>query len=165
MFNFNKKEGNDYDDRNQLIDRMPEEMYIIPIHDVPVTLDNKPRRYCRILANVTLILGMALVVISALFKLQSRVYISQAIEAECPAICVTTCYRFMPFPTSCESKSACDDQCLSAGISKALTYSVLFTVFVLIGGLLVLVQVVQSCISYCFYDYIDFKNKQTGQKC
>lgn len=155
---FNKK-NTIYDDRDQLIGKTPDEMYIIPIHDVPTT-DSKPKRCCRMIANITLILGVALVVISALFKLQSRVYISEAIEAECPVNCVTTCYSRMPFPKYCEFQPACDEQCLSVGIQKANTYAMLFTIFVSLGGLLVAMQVIHSCIGYCCYDYIDFKNKQ-----
>lgn len=176
MFYFNKKETN-YDDKDHLLDKgipmVPESthsrsedhtypMYIIPIqNDTPFNSTNKTKRYCRIIANITLIIGIALVVISALFKLQSRVYISKAIENECPVNCVTTCYSRIPFNIcDFDQRSKCDNQCLSVGIQTANTYAILFMVFVSLGGLLVVAQVVNSCIGYCCYDYITFKNQQ-----
>lgn len=156
MFSFNKKE-NEYNDKNQLIDKT-KETFANPFHKISTSCST-PRHYCRILGSISLALGIILVVLSILFKLQSRVYISKALDADCPATCVTTCYRFMPFPIACESRATCNDRCLSVGISKAIIYSVFFTLFISIGGMLVLIQMLRAFIEYCCYDYCDYRNK------
>lgn len=175
MLHFNKKE-NTYDDKDQLINKKTseslngsEDMVIIPIHNdisLPkINLNGKPRRCCRMIANISLIIGIGMIVISVLFKLQSRVYISKAIESECPVTCVTTCYSRIPFPHTfglckIDQRMKCDSQCLSAGIQTAITYSVFFFIFISLGGLCVVVQAVNSCLCYYCYEYIFFKNEE-----
>jgi hypothetical protein len=135
----------------------------------PPPLQSHRRRYCKLVSHISFILGLALVVVSIIFKFLSRSHISQAIEQDCPVNCVTTCYRDLPFyhPTvECDSitKSSCDLTCYPVGIETANTYGILFLVFVVVGGLLVVVQIVYACLAYCCFDYCDFKKQQQQQQ-
>lgn len=129
---------------------------------------NRPepaRDYCKLLANVSLIIGIALMLISVIFKIQSRSYISQAIaNSSCPANCVTTCYRSLPFfqlSVDCDSnlKQICDDECIPAGIDQATTFAILFYVFLGLGASLMVIQIVSTCLRYCCFDYLEYKKK------
>lgn len=139
-----------------------------PVQNRSIINANRPkpvRDYCKLLANVSLIIGIALMLISVIFKIQSRSYISQAVATSgCPANCVTTCYKSLPFfqfSMECDSsvKQMCDDQCVPAGIDQATTFAILFYVFLGLGASLMVIQIVSTCLRYCCFDYFEYKRK------
>lgn len=119
-------------------------------------------RRCKLVTHISLITGITFLVLAAVFKVESKSHISTSIDNDCPVQCITTCYSSLPFyseSVDCTSndKQQCDMYCGSVGMNSAQTYSVLFIVFVVLGGFLVLVQLISSCFRYCCLDYYNKK--------
>lgn len=134
-----------------------------PSMTAPTRTSNSSRR-CKLVAHICLITGITFLVLAAVFKVESRSHISTSIDNDCPVRCITTCYSSLPFyqeSADCTSsdKQQCDMYCGSVGMDSAHTYSVLFVVFVALGGLFVLVQLMSTCLRYCCLDY--YYNKKT----
>ncbi|KAI7905225.1 uncharacterized protein BX663DRAFT_502161 [Cokeromyces recurvatus] len=119
--------------------------------------------YYRILIYFTLIFGIVFMVLAIIFKIQSRLYISQSIQNQCPVSCVTTCYLNIPFyqssTTDCdmEKKSDCDMYCFIAGMKAAYIYSIFFLIFISSGSLLLVIHLMTICMRYCCFDYFNSK--------
>ncbi|GAN08052.1 hypothetical protein MAM1_0187c07558 [Mucor ambiguus] len=119
-------------------------------------------RQCKLVAHIALITGITFLVLAAVFKVESRSHISTAIDNDCPVRCITTCYSSLPFyresvDCTISDKEQCDMHCGPVGMDSGQTYSVLFIVFVALGGFLVLVQLISSCLRYCCLDYYNKK--------
>ena len=130
-----------------------------------IAQDEPKRETCRWIANISFIIGSMLLLLSIVFKIVSRTYISQAITFGCPAHCITTCYQDLPLDSPldlCNSleKQACDDTCLSVGIQEATTYTILFFVLVTMGGVMIAFQIVNSCLGYFCWDYRKHQRNQ-----
>lgn len=150
-----------YFTRDEHIDHFPAQhrSIINANHPKPV------KDHCKLLANVSLIIGITLMLISVIFKIQSRSYISQAVaNSSCPANCVTTCYESLPFfqpSVDCDSnlKQTCGDQCIPAGIDQATTFAILFYVFLGLGASLMVIQIASTCFRYCCFNYLEYKKQ------
>ncbi|KAL9548784.1 hypothetical protein MBANPS3_005527 [Mucor bainieri] len=106
-------------------------------------------RRCKLVAHLSLITGITFLVLAAVFKVESRSHISTSIDNDCPVPCITTCFASLPFyreslDCTASDKQQCDVYCGSVGMDSARTYSVLFVVFLALGGFFVLVQLVSS---------------------
>lgn len=121
-------------------------------------------RRCRLVTHISLIIGITFLVLAAVFKIESRSHISTSIENDCPVNCITTCYSNLPFyqeSLDCNpnEKQHCDINCDQVGMNSAKTYSILFLVFVSLGGFFVFVQFISSFVRYCCLDYYNL-NKE-----
>lgn len=128
----------------------------------PLATTGRSTRQCRLVTHIALITGITFLVLAAVFKVESRSHISTSIDNDCPVRCITTCYSSLPFYSqsadcTINDKQQCDMYCGSVGMNSAQTYSVLFVVFVALGGFCVLVQLVSSCLRYCCLDYYNKK--------
>ncbi|KAI9263606.1 hypothetical protein EDC94DRAFT_607270 [Helicostylum pulchrum] len=148
-------------------------MYPISIQDSisesnSTTKPTRIRKWCGILASLSLVFGISLMVCSIIFKFQMKGHITEAMEQDCPYSCVTACYGGMPFDRDtelCDSdfRSSCMLQCESVGMKKARMYSILFLAFVSAGGLLVVVQVIHGFVGYCCYSHTLYKKEKINQ--
>ncbi|KAG2190555.1 hypothetical protein INT46_010233 [Mucor plumbeus] len=121
-------------------------------------LPSTTSRRCRLVTHIFLITGITFLVLAAVFKVESRSHISTSIENDCPANCITSCYSKLPFyqeSLDCNpnEKQHCDIICDQAGMNSAKIYSILFLVFVSLGGLFVFVQFISSFVRYFCLDY------------